>query len=97
MIQPTSSKIAAFASKDLTSKSAKQHICNYILANSIPRIVTIDHGQEFKKGLDTELASLNVSLEATTPYVKGTTAVAETSLRLRKTAMKKACLYILVR
>jgi hypothetical protein len=56
-------------------------------------VVAIDHGQEFKKGLDTELASLNVPLEATEPYVKGTTAVAETSVRLLKRAMKKACLY----
>jgi hypothetical protein len=51
---------------------------------------TTSVSQEFQKVLDAELASLNVSLEATTPYVKGTNAVAETSVCLLKRAMKKA-------
>ena len=72
LVDACTSKISAYPSCDLTAKSAKQHIYNHILATSIPCMVSIDHGQEFKKGLDAELASLNVSLEATTLYVKGT-------------------------
>ena len=93
LVDACTSKISAYPSRDLTAKSAKNHIYNHILATSIPRVVSIDHGQEFQKGLGAELASLNVSLEATTPYVKGTTAIAETSVRLLKRALKKACLY----
>ena len=93
LVDACTSKISAYPSRDLTAKSAKNHTYNHILATSIPRVVLIDHGQEFQKGLDAELASLNVSLEATTPYVKGTTAITETSVRLLKRTLKKACLY----
>ena len=93
LVDACTSKISAYPSRDLTSRTAKNHIYNHILATSIPRVISIDHGQEFQQGLGAELASMNISLEATTPYVKGTTAIAEASVRLLKRALKKACLY----
>jgi hypothetical protein len=95
LVYACTSKISAYPSRDLTAKTAKNHIYNHILATSIPRVISIDHGQEFQKGLGAELASLNISLEATTSYVKGTTAIAEASVRLLKRALKKAVSTIL--
>ena len=45
------------------------------------------------KGLETQMAHLNISLDATCPYMKGISSIAETSIQLLKRAMKKMCLY----
>ena len=45
------------------------------------------------KGLETHMSHLNISLESTCPNMKGSSSVAETSIRLLKRAMKKMCLY----
>ena len=87
------SRISAYPSKNLTAAVAKAHIVNHILATGSPQVICSDHGSEFRKDLKVELAKINIQLQATTPYFKGTTAVAELSVKLIKRAMKKICLY----
>ena len=87
------SRISAYPSKNLTAAVAKAHIVNHILATGSPQVICSDHGSEFRKDLKDELAKINIQLQATTPYFKGTTAVAELSVKLIKRAMKKICLY----
>ena len=87
------SRISAYPSKNLTAQVAKAHIVNHILATGSPEVICSDFGSEFKSDLKDELAKINIQLQATTPYFKGTTAVAELSVKLIKRAMKKICLY----
>ena len=51
-------------------------------------------GDRFSKSdLKDEMAKLNISLQASTPYFKGTTSTAELSVKLIRRAMNKICLY----
>ena len=93
LVNAATSKLSPYPSKDLTAKTAARHIRNYILATSVPRVIAVDHGSEFKEGLDKELARMNVQLEATAPYIKSSTSTAESAIRLLKRALRKLCLY----
>ena len=93
LVDCCTSRISAYPSKSLTAAVAKAHIVNHILATGSPQVICSDHGSEFRKDLKDELAKINIQLQATTPYFKGTTAVAELSVKLIKRAMKKICLY----
>merc|ERR1712074_149524 len=86
-------KIAAYSSKNLTAQVAAKHIFTHICATSRPASVAVDHGSEFKSGRQDQLASYNIALEATSPYIKSSTSTAECSIRLLKRALKRICLY----
>ena len=66
---------------------------NHICATNRPASVAVDHGKEFRAGLQEALASYNIALEATSPYIKSSTSSVECSIRLLKRALKRVCLY----
>ena len=49
--------------------------------------------KEFKENLESSLAYLNTALEAVSPYHRGKSSMAESSIRLLKRALRKTCLY----
>ena len=92
IVDGTTGKIAAYPSKNLTAQVAAKHIFTHICATSRPASVACDHGSEFKSGLQDQLATYNIALEATSPYIKSSTSTAECSIRLLKRALKRICL-----
>ena len=51
-----------------------------------------DHGNEYSQRLEDFLATYNIGLESSTPYHKGSTSQAESSIHLAKSALRAICL-----
>ena len=85
--------VSAYPSRDLTAATARQHIAHHICSHPPPMVIITDFGSEFRAGLEQFLASNNISLQATTPYSKGTSSTSECAVRLVKRALTKICLF----
>ena len=86
------SRIFLFESQDLKARNVKRHIKNYFQYQPLSKFLTCDLGTESRQGLDEYLFTLGIELLSTKPFNKGSTAIAESSIRLVKEALRKCCL-----
>ena len=86
------SRISLFESKDLKASSVRRHLKTYFQCQPLSEFLTCNLGTEFRQDLAAYLAGLGIQLHSMKPYNKGSTAVAESSIRLVKAALRKYCL-----
>ena len=91
IVDSCTSRISLFESKDLKASSVRRHIKTYFQCQPLSQYITCNLGTEFRQELDVYLAGLGIQLLSTKPFNKGSTAVAESSIRLVKAALRKYC------
>ena len=91
MVDVASSKTSVFPGTSLQAATVRAHIIHFLCASVIPRVIICDMGSEFMKNLDIFLAQYNISLQASQPYHKGSTAAAESTINLVKSALRRIC------
>jgi hypothetical protein len=60
-----------------------------LCSTPIPKIVCCDFGAKHKQNLDAFLAQYSIKLEASQPYHKGSTTLAESTINIVKAALRR--------
>ena len=80
-----------YPSQNLLVATVKKHLLSYLSSHLLPEEIKADFGSEFKKDLDKFLAKYGIHLSSTKPYNKGSTAQAESVIRLVKQSLRQLC------
>ena len=81
-----------YPSQNLLASSVRKHLLTYLSSHLIPQEIKADFGSEFQQQLDTFLATYGIQLSSSKPYSKGSTAQAESVIRLIIDALRQLCL-----
>ena len=76
------SRICIFPGRDLTAATVRKHLLSYLYCHAPPKYIISDRGSEFSENLDTFLAEYDIQLLSPAAHQKGSSALAELSIRL---------------
>ena len=77
---------------NLLASTVRKHLLCYLSSHLLPEEIKADFGGEFQKELDKYLGKYAIQLSASKPLSKGSTAQAESVIRLVKGALRQLCL-----
>ena len=92
MVDACTGYIMVYPSQNLLASSVRKHLLTYLSSHLIPQEIKSDFGSEFQQELDVFLSGYNIELTSSKPYSKGSTAQAESVIRLVKYALRQLCL-----
>ena len=92
MVNACAGYIIVYPSQNLLAVTVRKHLLTYLSSHLIPQEIKADFGSEFQQELDVFLARYNIELTSSKPYSKGSTAQAESVIRLVKDALRQLCL-----
>ena len=92
MVDACTGYVMVYPSRNLSASSVRQHLLTHLSSHLTPQQIKSDFSPEFQQQLDSFLATYGIQLTSSKPYSKGSTAQAESVIRLVKDALRQLCL-----